>query len=188
MQKEFREHIMFFKLSEICDKKIVVLPANTPICTAVPSSYANQSAHFILLEENGIIIGILKKKEIEFIQEHQGVLANLHLSDFMDDSFESLKDKDINFEQKEIKKNIIVMDNNAHPIGIITPQIMYYKLFNDFLESSRIENSKTIELKTTNFIEDLRLLNDFFPAHWDPKLRIPRGQVVAAASIVSPKY
>ncbi len=27
-----------------------------------------------------------------------------------------------------------------------------------------------------------------FPAHWDPKLRIPRGQVVAAASIVSPKY
>ncbi len=29
---------------------------------------------------------------------------------------------------------------------------------------------------------------DFFPAHWDPKLRIPRGQVVAAASIVSPKY
>ncbi len=28
----------------------------------------------------------------------------------------------------------------------------------------------------------------FFPAHWDPKLRIPRGQVVAAASIVSPKY
>ncbi len=32
-----------------------------------------------------------------------------------------------------------------------------------------------------NVIED-------FPAHWDPKLRIPRGQVVAAASIVSPKY
>ncbi len=30
--------------------------------------------------------------------------------------------------------------------------------------------------------------NDDFPAHWDPKLRIPRGQVVAAASIVSPKY
>ncbi len=29
---------------------------------------------------------------------------------------------------------------------------------------------------------------DSFPAHWDPKLRIPRGQVVAAASIVSPKY
>ncbi len=29
---------------------------------------------------------------------------------------------------------------------------------------------------------------DPFPAHWDPKLRIPRGQVVAAASIVSPKY
>ncbi len=29
---------------------------------------------------------------------------------------------------------------------------------------------------------------DLFPAHWDPKLRIPRGQVVAAASIVSPKY
>ncbi len=29
---------------------------------------------------------------------------------------------------------------------------------------------------------------DRFPAHWDPKLRIPRGQVVAAASIVSPKY
>ncbi len=28
----------------------------------------------------------------------------------------------------------------------------------------------------------------YFPAHWDPKLRIPRGQVVAAASIVSPKY
>ncbi len=34
-----------------------------------------------------------------------------------------------------------------------------------------------------------RLPNDTaFPAHWDPKLRIPRGQVVAAASIVSPKY
>ncbi len=35
------------------------------------------------------------------------------------------------------------------------------------------------------------LLSQFvavFPAHWDPKLRIPRGQVVAAASIVSPKY
>ncbi len=30
--------------------------------------------------------------------------------------------------------------------------------------------------------------SSFFPAHWDPKLRIPRGQVVAAASIVSPKY
>ncbi len=29
---------------------------------------------------------------------------------------------------------------------------------------------------------------NLFPAHWDPKLRIPRGQVVAAASIVSPKY
>ncbi len=32
------------------------------------------------------------------------------------------------------------------------------------------------------------LLRKLFPAHWDPKLRIPRGQVVAAASIVSPKY
>ncbi len=31
-------------------------------------------------------------------------------------------------------------------------------------------------------------MNAGFPAHWDPKLRIPRGQVVAAASIVSPKY
>ncbi len=31
-------------------------------------------------------------------------------------------------------------------------------------------------------------LKSAFPAHWDPKLRIPRGQVVAAASIVSPKY
>ncbi len=31
-------------------------------------------------------------------------------------------------------------------------------------------------------------LRRIFPAHWDPKLRIPRGQVVAAASIVSPKY
>ncbi len=31
-------------------------------------------------------------------------------------------------------------------------------------------------------------MNNIFPAHWDPKLRIPRGQVVAAASIVSPKY
>ncbi len=30
--------------------------------------------------------------------------------------------------------------------------------------------------------------SEAFPAHWDPKLRIPRGQVVAAASIVSPKY
>ncbi len=34
-----------------------------------------------------------------------------------------------------------------------------------------------------------KILNEYgFPAHWDPKLRIPRGQVVAAASIVSPKY
>ncbi len=32
------------------------------------------------------------------------------------------------------------------------------------------------------------LVTSSFPAHWDPKLRIPRGQVVAAASIVSPKY
>ncbi len=31
-------------------------------------------------------------------------------------------------------------------------------------------------------------IGSLFPAHWDPKLRIPRGQVVAAASIVSPKY
>ncbi len=31
-------------------------------------------------------------------------------------------------------------------------------------------------------------MSPLFPAHWDPKLRIPRGQVVAAASIVSPKY
>ncbi len=35
---------------------------------------------------------------------------------------------------------------------------------------------------------DPETLVQFFPAHWDPKLRIPRGQVVAAASIVSPKY
>ncbi len=34
----------------------------------------------------------------------------------------------------------------------------------------------------------LQLNDSGFPAHWDPKLRIPRGQVVAAASIVSPKY
>ncbi len=34
----------------------------------------------------------------------------------------------------------------------------------------------------------VQLAGNFFPAHWDPKLRIPRGQVVAAASIVSPKY
>ncbi len=34
----------------------------------------------------------------------------------------------------------------------------------------------------------LGLAPPLFPAHWDPKLRIPRGQVVAAASIVSPKY
>ncbi len=33
-----------------------------------------------------------------------------------------------------------------------------------------------------------RMFAGSFPAHWDPKLRIPRGQVVAAASIVSPKY
>ncbi len=36
--------------------------------------------------------------------------------------------------------------------------------------------------------QDLQLARENFPAHWDPKLRIPRGQVVAAASIVSPKY
>ncbi len=35
---------------------------------------------------------------------------------------------------------------------------------------------------------DAKNLKAAFPAHWDPKLRIPRGQVVAAASIVSPKY
>ncbi len=35
---------------------------------------------------------------------------------------------------------------------------------------------------------DLGIIVHLFPAHWDPKLRIPRGQVVAAASIVSPKY
>ncbi len=37
-----------------------------------------------------------------------------------------------------------------------------------------------------NICNSVRALT--FPAHWDPKLRIPRGQVVAAASIVSPKY
>ncbi len=37
-------------------------------------------------------------------------------------------------------------------------------------------------------IAQLAAGTDVFPAHWDPKLRIPRGQVVAAASIVSPKY
>ncbi len=38
-------------------------------------------------------------------------------------------------------------------------------------------------------VDKLTVLDDAnFPAHWDPKLRIPRGQVVAAASIVSPKY
>ncbi len=43
-----------------------------------------------------------------------------------------------------------------------------------------------IELET---LRDARCnLVGAFPAHWDPKLRIPRGQVVAAASIVSPKY
>ncbi len=36
--------------------------------------------------------------------------------------------------------------------------------------------------------QDTQVVLQSFPAHWDPKLRIPRGQVVAAASIVSPKY
>ncbi len=40
----------------------------------------------------------------------------------------------------------------------------------------------------TSEIRNGRKYEVFFPAHWDPKLRIPRGQVVAAASIVSPKY
>ncbi len=37
-------------------------------------------------------------------------------------------------------------------------------------------------------VESVYDIVEHFPAHWDPKLRIPRGQVVAAASIVSPKY
>ncbi len=49
------------------------------------------------------------------------------------------------------------------------------------------------EVHGNSFVTDHRTpLNErwggCFPAHWDPKLRIPRGQVVAAASIVSPKY
>ncbi len=66
-------------------------------------------------------------------------------------------------------------------------------------EGNRIEARYVIQ---QNFIDDYNaafvlgaentIYWDFgvvdFPAHWDPKLRIPRGQVVAAASIVSPKY
>ncbi len=49
-----------------------------------------------------------------------------------------------------------------------------------FLTEQIERSSKAIDQRTAE-LED-------FPAHWDPKLRIPRGQVVAAASIVSPKY
>ncbi len=45
-----------------------------------------------------------------------------------------------------------------------------------------------VETRTAPPAESRRPRPGFFPAHWDPKLRIPRGQVVAAASIVSPKY
>ncbi len=47
---------------------------------------------------------------------------------------------------------------------------------------------KLVGIQKLTRLEMSGQLQDFFPAHWDPKLRIPRGQVVAAASIVSPKY
>ncbi len=48
--------------------------------------------------------------------------------------------------------------------------------------------NKNIVLNIEGGHSVLRKIRTGFPAHWDPKLRIPRGQVVAAASIVSPKY
>ncbi len=52
--------------------------------------------------------------------------------------------------------------------------------------AAALANSKADPLAQAHEIHPI--IGREFPAHWDPKLRIPRGQVVAAASIVSPKY
>ncbi len=52
---------------------------------------------------------------------------------------------------------------------------------------SRREGLSFLMLESRDAVADAAEFRAF-PAHWDPKLRIPRGQVVAAASIVSPKY
>ncbi len=49
------------------------------------------------------------------------------------------------------------------------------------------ENLGTVSTQMIGYMGNYGITSNF-PAHWDPKLRIPRGQVVAAASIVSPKY
>ncbi len=57
------------------------------------------------------------------------------------------------------------------------------------LYAQRGEYQLVVELLEPRGLGALQLaFEQLFPAHWDPKLRIPRGQVVAAASIVSPKY
>ncbi len=55
------------------------------------------------------------------------------------------------------------------------------------LQPRDAEHTKSIQARLAHLNAIEELARDF-PAHWDPKLRIPRGQVVAAASIVSPKY
>ncbi len=55
-----------------------------------------------------------------------------------------------------------------------------YRAIQEYIQENE---SKCILLSATPYNKTY-----LFPAHWDPKLRIPRGQVVAAASIVSPKY
>ncbi len=71
--------------------------------------------------------------------------------------------------------------------GQLVPKIMPLK---ETLEHY-IAHRHEVVVRRTQFELDKALEREHildFPAHWDPKLRIPRGQVVAAASIVSPKY
>ncbi len=78
-------------------------------------------------------------------------------------------------DPRRIKQIVINLLSNAHKF---TP------------ERGRVivETKKTPEGGVTISVADTGVGMSPFPAHWDPKLRIPRGQVVAAASIVSPKY
>ncbi len=54
--------------------------------------------------------------------------------------------------------------------------------------STRVGENPAYPTICERCVAALEEISAAFPAHWDPKLRIPRGQVVAAASIVSPKY
>ncbi len=78
---------------------------------------------------------------------------------------------------------LIVWGPGANGKSVLINTII--RLLGDYAQQAPAE---TFLARRDSIPNDVARLRGAFPAHWDPKLRIPRGQVVAAASIVSPKY